>query len=337
MIEISNYTNSKILLDASLNQVLNQIPEAYHNAVVIITDTNVFQFHGDQFPTVPVITIGLTEKIKTQATVDFIIEELLKIGVDRHWYLVGIGGGIVCDITGYVASIYMRGLRFGYVPTSLLAQVDASVGGKTGINFQGYKNMIGVFIQPDFVLCDFDVLKTLPIQEVKNGLIEAIKHGMISSPDLFDFIESNVEGILTLNPEDIQCIVGNSVRIKSTIVSEDEFEKGERKKLNLGHSYGHAIESLSGMSHGAAVAIGLVKAVKLSIEKGYCSSETLERLMALLVRLEMDTESAFPLERIVQYMEKDKKRNIDLIDFIFIQTIGRTFVKGIPFDQLLKI
>lgn len=337
MIEINKYTNSKIVIGASLNQLLNYIPEAYHNAVVIITDTNVHQFHGTQFPDVPVITIGLAEKIKTQETVDFIIEELLKIEADRHWYVVGIGGGIVCDIAGYVASIYMRGIRFGYVPTSLLAQVDASVGGKTGINFQGFKNMIGVFSQPNFVLCDFDVLKTLPTQEVKNGLVEAIKHGIISSPDLFDFIESNVEDILRLTPSIIQHVVDHSVRIKTALVTVDELEKGERKKLNLGHSYGHAIESLSGISHGAAVAIGLVNAAKLSMKLGHCDKETLERLIALLDRLEMDTVSELPLESIVRHMKKDKKRNKDKIDFVFIKTIGQTFVKGISFDQLLKI
>jgi len=305
--------------------------------MVIITDLNVKKFHENKFPNTPAITIGLTEKIKTQITVDYVVSELLKIGADRHWFLVGIGGGIVCDITGYVGSIYMRGIKFGYVPTSLLAQVDASIGGKTGINFQGYKNVIGVFNQPYFVICDLDVLQTLPVDELKNGLIEAIKHGLISSLSLFEFIEANWPKILKGDKAVIHHIVLSSIEIKSKIVTLDELEKGERKKLNLGHSYGHAIESLSAISHGRAVAIGLMYAANLSVEMGFCFTDVSKRIESVLHALKMETTCTLPMGEIVQHMLKDKKRKQDGIDFVFINNIGEVTINTIDFKLLMDI
>lgn len=337
MIEIHNYKKSRIAVNESIKNLLNYIPTEFHKSLVIITDTNVSKFHQDKFPDVPVITIGLTEKIKTQQTVDFIIKKLLELGADRHFYLVGIGGGIVCDITGYTASIYMRGIRFAYVPTSLLAQVDASIGGKTGVNFENYKNIIGVFNQPDFVLCDFGILKTLPKEEIKNGLIEAIKHGIISSPELFEFIENNSGKILDLDRESIHKIVLESIQIKSEVVTLDEFEKGERKKLNLGHSFGHAIESLAQISHGTAVAIGLVYAAKLSAELNYCSADIPLRITKLIQTLGIQHKTQLPMKELLSNMQKDKKRNHDKIDYVFIQKIGKTTVIPITFKELHEI
>jgi len=337
MITIQNYDKSKIMVGESICNLLDYVPIDYHNSMVIITDLNVKKFHKNKFPNSHVITIGLTEKIKTQNTIDYVINELLKMGADRHWFLVGVGGGIVCDITGYVASIYMRGVKFGYVPTSLLAQVDASIGGKTGINFQGYKNIIGVFNQPDFVICDLDLLKTLPVEELKNGLIEAIKHGLINSLSLFEFIEANWSKILKGDTAAIYQIVLNSIEIKSKLVNLDELEKGERKKLNLGHSYGHAIESLKSISHGRAVAIGLVYAAKLSVKMGFSIIDISERIETLLHALKMETTCTLPMEEIVQHMKKDKKRKQDGIDFVFIKNIGAVTVKFIDFKLLMDV
>ena len=337
MIAIKNYDKSKIMVGESINNLLDYVPQEYHNSMVIITDLNVEKFHKNKFPNAPVITIGLIEKVRTQTTVDYIVSELLKIGADRHWFLVGIGGGIVCDITGYVGSVYMRGVKFGYVPTSLLAQVDASVGGKTGINFQNYKNIIGVFNQPQFVICDLDVLKTLPVEELKNGLVEAIKHGLINSLSLFEFIESNWSKIVEGDKAALYHIVLTSIEIKSKIVILDEFEKGERKKLNLGHSYGHAIESLSGISHGSAVAIGLVFAVNLSVKMGFCSTEVVRRIETLLHALKMETVCALPKEELIQHVLKDKKRKQDEIDFVFINNIGGVVVNVVSFELLMDM
>jgi len=231
----------------------------------------------------------------------------------------------------------MRGIKFGYVPTSLLAQVDASIGGKTGINFQGYKNIIGVFNQPQFVICDLDVLQTLPVEELKNGLIEAVKHGLINSPSLFEFIEANWPRILEGDKGAISHIVVNSIEIKSKIVTLDELERGERKKLNLGHSYGHAIESLSAISHGRAVAIGLMYAANLSVEMGFCFTDVPEKIETLLHALKMETTCTLPMEEIVQHMLKDKKRKQDEIDFVFINNIGEVTINSIDFKLLMDM
>ena len=163
---------------------------------------------------------------------------------DRASFIVGIGGGIVCDVTGYAASTYLRGLKFGFVASTLLAQVDAAVGGKNGVNWEGYKNMIGVFNQPDFVICDPLLLRTLPRREVLSGMAEVVKHALIADAGLFSYLEENGSGVLDLRPEVMERLVCDSVRIKSSIVNRDEREKGERRLLNFGHTFGHALEKV---------------------------------------------------------------------------------------------
>lgn len=335
MTTIKEYEKSKIIVGGSLNNLMSLIPKD-NSGVVIITDTNVGALYSDNFPKVPVITIGIGEGIKTQRTANQIINELITIGADRHTFLIGIGGGVVCDITGYVASIFMRGVRFGYVPTSLLAQIDASVGGKTGVNFKGFKNIIGAFSQPDFVLCDFTVLNTLPPDEIKNGLVEAIKHGIISSPSLFEFIEKNIEKAIDLDRGVIEYIITNSIRIKTHIVNSDEFEIGVRKTLNLGHTYGHAIESISKIPHGRAVGIGLVYASKLSQQHSFCSSRITERISGLLEKMELETSSKLRTKRIVNHLSKDKKRFNNELDFVFIKNIGQVEIARVPILSLLN-
>ena len=210
--------------------------------VVVITDTHVDQLYHEQFPAGEVITIGTGEEVKNLDTVRDIYSRLISLQADRSTFILGIGGGVVCDISGYVASTYMRGLNFGYVPTTLLAQVDASVGGKTGVNLEGYKNLVGVFNQPEFVLCDGRLLETLPQREVLCGMAEIIKHAAIADMDLFEFLEQNYENAIQLDEDIIEKLIYDSVVIKSAIVNRDETEKGERRKLNFGHTFGHAIE-----------------------------------------------------------------------------------------------
>ncbi|MEA1949641.1 MAG: 3-dehydroquinate synthase family protein, partial [Thermodesulfobacteriota bacterium] len=209
--------------------------------VVIITDVNVKRFYQNNFPPHPVITIQTGEKIKNLDTVRSIYGELVELGVDRSTVIIGIGGGIVCDITGFVASTFLRGVKFGFVSSTLLSQVDASVGGKNGVNFKGYKNMVGVFSQPEFVICDLNLLNTLPQKEVLCGLAEIVKHAAIGDGDLFEYLEEHYRKALALDSAVIERLVYDSVVIKSAIVNKDEKEKGERRKLNFGHTFGHAI------------------------------------------------------------------------------------------------
>jgi len=229
---------------ANLHSYLN------HKRVIIITDDNVAGFYEKDFSKADVIRIGTGEGVKTLETVERIYQQLIKLEADRSVFLVGIGGGIVCDVTGFVASTYLRGVSFGYVPTTLLAQVDASVGGKTGVNFMGYKNMVGVFNQPAFVICDPGVLKTLPQRDLISGFAEIVKHAAIADELYFTYLEKNAANALALDPEVLEQIIYDSVVIKADIVNRDEMEKGERRKLNFGHTFGHAVEKTAGISHG---------------------------------------------------------------------------------------
>jgi 3-dehydroquinate synthase len=261
----------------------------------------------------------------------------MEMGADRGTFILGIGGGIVCDITGFAASIYLRGLTFGFISTTLLSQVDASVGGKNGVNFDGYKNMVGVFNQPDFVICDIDMLKTLPEKELLNGCAEIVKHGAIADKDLFAYLEKNYQGIFNLNINVIEKVVYDSIMIKSEIVNRDEREKGERRKLNFGHTIGHAIEKVIGISHGEAVGIGMVVAARLSEKKGLLTSEDMVRIETLLGNLKLPTEISTDPEKLFEAMTKDKKREGDSIHFVLLEGIGQAVIEEISIKELKAV
>jgi len=253
---------------------------------------------------------------------------------DRSSFIVGIGGGVVCDIAGFVASIYLRGVRFGFVSTTLLSQVDASVGGKNGVNLGGYKNMMGVFNQPEFVICDMDLLKTLPERELLSGLAEIIKHAAIGDPKLFSYLEENYEKALKLDPQVIEKLVSDSIDIKSSIVNWDEKEKGARRKLNFGHTFGHAIEKTAGISHGEAVSVGMVIASELSKKKGYLSPEETEKIVTLLKKLKLPYRIQIDHSGVLDALKKDKKRNGSSIHFVLLRAIGEAVVERISIKEL---
>lgn len=301
---------------------------------VIITDTQVRQYYEKIFPPCPVITVGIGEKIKTLETVGSILEQLIAYEADRSVFLLGIGGGIVCDITGFVASIYLRGVNFGFVASTLLAQVDASVGGKNGVNIKGYKNMAGVFNQPEFVICDPELLKTLPEKEIKCGFAEIVKHAVIADKAMFEFLEKNYRGALALDTEIIEKSVYDSVRIKASVVNRDEKEKGERRKLNFGHTLGHAIEKTAGVPHGEAVSAGMVAASMLSVKKGLLSEADAKRIENLLVNLGLPAEIATDKQKVMDALGKDKKREGDIVHFVLLKGIGNAVVEKISVKEL---
>jgi 3-dehydroquinate synthase len=323
--------SSKVLFGQGLDQLPAFIPAG---RTVIITDTNVGRLYGTRFPKAPVITIGTGEGHKTLATVQEIYKALLEFEVDRSWTVVGIGGGIVCDVTGFAASTYLRGLSFGFVASTLLAQVDASVGGKNGVNFKAYKNMVGLFRQPDFVLCDLEMLKTLPRAELASGFAEIVKHAAIADEAYFDFIEANAETALALDPAVLAHLVRRSVQIKAAVVAKDEHESGERRKLNFGHTIGHAIEKISGISHGHAVSIGMVLAARLSQDQTALPAAETARLTALLERLKLPVGSALDQTQVLKALAKDKKRQQAHIHFVCLERIGRAVVQNIPLMSL---
>jgi 3-dehydroquinate synthase len=225
-------------------------------------------------------------------------------------------------------------LRFGFVASTLLAQVDASVGGKNGVNFSGYKNLVGVFRQPEFVICDLELLKTLPQKEVRCGLAEIVKHAAIGDPDLFLYLEKNYQKALGLDAEIIQKLVYDSIRLKSSIVNQDEKERGQRKKLNFGHTFGHAIEKTTGAPHGEAVSVGMVLAATLSVKRGLLAPQEAERIEKLLQKLKLPTRFQTAEGQLIDALKKDKKRKGDRIDFVLLHGLGNAVVEEISLKEL---
>ena len=333
IIEVNTDTKvSRILIGERLNNLVNYLPET---KVVIITDTNLLHHYRSRFPdNCEIIEIGLGEKNKTLDTLHVIFQKFVESEVDRSSFVVGIGGGIVCDVAGFAASIFMRGLKFGFVSTTLLSQVDASVGGKNGVNFQGFKNMIGVFNQPEFVICDEELFSTLDEKEFRAGFAEIVKAGAIKNAGLFGYLEDHADKALKYDPEVLNTLVYESVKIKANVVEEDEREKGERRKLNFGHTFAHAIEKQTGMLHGEAVSIGMVLAAELSVKLGLLTFEEKNRITKLLKNLRLPVSINTDLMTLFKAMKQDKKREGDSIHLVLLEKIGSAVIKKVSYRQL---
>lgn len=322
---------SQLIVGERLANLSRYIPDG---RPIIITDENVQRIYGSRFPDADVITIGCGENNKTMETLAKIYARLIELEADRSAYIVGIGGGIVGDVTGFAASTYMRGVRFGFVASTLLAQVDATVGGKNGVNFEGYKNMVGVFNQPDFVIIDIELLKTLPPEEIACGLAEIVKHACIADADYFDDIESHIDEINALDESVMLHIVHQSVIIKANVVNQDEREAGERRKLNFGHTLGHAFEKTLGISHGEAVSAGMILAAELSVHRGVLSESALQRIKTLLKKLKLPVVIDFDRAAVFDALKKDKKRQRETIHFILLKEIGQAIVETITIEEI---
>jgi 3-dehydroquinate synthase len=228
----------------------------------------------------------------------------------------------------------MRGVRFGFVSTTLLSQVDASVGGKNGVNFGGYKNIVGIFNQPQFVICDQQLLQTLPPEEFHSGFAEIVKHGAIADDQLFSYLEQNWARALAHDPVVIEKVVHESVIIKATIVDRDATEQGERRKLNFGHTLGHAIEKVLQVSHGEAVSAGMVLASKLSENNGYLQADDTARLSSLLEKFNLPVRLNFNRQSVMEAVGKDKKREGESLKFVLLKKIGEAVVSEISMRDL---
>jgi 3-dehydroquinate synthase len=322
---------SRILVGEKLRNLAKYLPGT---KTVIITDTNVSRLYKKYFPPCQVIEIGLGEKNKTIDTLNYIFARFVKHEVDRSSFIVGIGGGIVCDVAGFAASIFMRGLRFGFVSTTLLSQVDASVGGKNGVNFEGYKNMIGTFSQPEFVICDSEMLKTLDKRQFVAGFAEIVKAGAIKDENVFEYLENNFKKALNMDSDVINRLVYDSVLIKSKVVEADEKEKGERRKLNFGHTFAHSFEKLTGMLHGEAVSAGMVLASKLSQNLGLIKETDCKRIRSLLENLGLPVTVNTDMSDIFKIMKQDKKREGDALHLVLLEKIGNAITKKVSLKQL---
>lgn len=285
---------------------------------------------------VAVIEIPDGEEFKNAATLETIYDRLLEEGLDRGAFIVALGGGVVGDMAGYAAATFLRGIPFVQVPTTLLSQVDSSVGGKTGINHPRGKNLIGAFYQPKLVLIDLATLDTLPPREYLCGLAEALKYGIVLDRKLFQFIEAEVGAIRSLDKTVLQQMVSASCRIKASVVERDERESGLRAVLNYGHTIGHAVETLTEYrtyKHGEAVAIGMAQIARLSLNRGLATPEETERIITLMHALGFLLDlPMFPIDAYVEIIGHDKKKRDDGVNFIFNSGIG-----GFVIDKVTDI
>lgn len=320
-----------IYLDATFNLLTKLVDRK--NAV-IVTDENIFSKHRSKFKNWNVITLKPGEQYKIQLTADAIIEQLIEFQADRSTTLIGVGGGVITDLTGYVASIYMRGIRFGFVPTTLLAMVDASIGGKNGVDVGAYKNLVGSIRQPSFLLYDYSFLKTLPEMEWSNGFAEIIKHACIFDNRLFDLLKNYSLDKIKKDKKLLASIVAKNVSLKLAVVKKDEFEKGDRKLLNFGHTLGHALETQYDLTHGQAVALGMVFAAWLS-EKIIGLKKSSE-IIQVLGQYKLPTFASFDADRVFNVLVMDKKRVSNTMHFILLDRIGKGVVHPIKLNQLQK-
>ena len=305
------------------------------NTAIIITDENVYNAHPKRFRNWNCIVLKPGEEFKEQSTVDEVINQLIEMEADRKTILVGVGGGVITDITGYVASVYMRGISFGFIPTSLLAMVDASIGGKNGIDVGVYKNMVGVIRQPKFILHDMVFLNSLPENEWKNGFAEIIKHAAIKDAIMFRELETNSLKKYRRRQKSICELVQRNALIKTRVVQHDEFEKGERRLLNFGHTLGHALENQYELSHGQAISIGMTYASMIS--QKIIGFKEPDRVANLLLKYDLPTFADFDKQRVFDVLKMDKKRENKEMNYVMLEKIGKGVVKSIQLDELEQI
>lgn len=323
---------SGIIVGGRWEAVVKLLPE---RGVIIITDKNVFELYGKNFPRYPVLKISPGEGSKQLKVIEQLAKKLLKYGVDRGGFILAIGGGVVCDISGFLASIYMRGIRTGYVSTSLLSQVDASTGGKNGVDLGGVKNIIGTIRQPEFVICDTTMLRTLPGDEYLSGLAELIKTGLIGDKEIIEMVENNHESVMLRERDLLSRLVARSVRFKASVVSEDEKETGLRRILNFGHTFGHAIELHENVKHGFAVTSGMALAARFSLEEGLLVRSDYDRIMNLLQKYNLLSGYRVGWIDMEQLLMHDKKKSGSDLHFVFLEGIGKPLVKKIPLRTII--
>jgi 3-dehydroquinate synthase len=314
------------------------LPHLKRKQVAIVTNTTVAPLYLAMLTEplkragVDVIPIVLPdgEAYKNTDTLNLIYDALLKNRSERNTTLIALGGGVIGDLTGYAAATYLRGVPFIQVPTTLLSQVDSSVGGKTGINHPLGKNMIGAFYQPQLVLADIDTLNTLPERELSAGLAEVIKYGLIRDAAFFEWLEANMHRLMALDAEALNYAIYRSCENKAEVVAADEREAGERALLNLGHTFGHAIENAMGYGvwlHGEAVAAGTMMAADLSRRMGWLQEEDVSRIAAIFEAANLPTDPpALGVDRYLDLMGLDKKVVDGKIRFILQQAIGKSVI-----------
>jgi len=305
--------------------------------LIFICDERLIELYPEISFLKPIIKIHANENNKSLQFIDLIYQKLVEFEADKHTIIVSIGGGIISDIAGFLASTFYRGMPLILIPTTLLAMIDAAIGGKNGLNFGKHKNQIGTIRQPEKIIIDNRFLRTLPNEQIKSGMAEVIKHGIISGVDLFSEIQQpeNIEqwnkGVFS------DKWIKKIMQVKINIVINDEFENGNRKILNFGHTLGHILEMQENISHGEAVSLGIIIAAKLSANLKKCTQKTVDQLIKALSLFNLPINSNYNIQNIVKHLESDKKKEGSKINYIFIENIGHVVVEQIPIEKLKKL
>lgn len=310
--------------------IIDHLPK--ERKIIVIIDSKIKELYGTNFK-YPQIVINASEQEKSFTGIEKITQQLLDLEADRGTFILAIGGGTLTDLAGFVASIFMRGIDFAYVPTTLLAQVDAAIGGKTAINFEGFKNILGVVKQPEFTIISPAFLKSLSEKEIREGVAEILKTLLLRDKNAFRQCNKifKQEGV---SVESLGDLPFKTAQIKASIVEKDPFEKGERILLNLGHTFAHALEKLTGISHGEAVGTGLVLASKLSVKLGLLSKKESDFISETIAFAGLPVKSPVEPTQLAEYMKKDKKRDNRTIRFVLLQGIGSPVVYNIGIESL---
>lgn len=352
MIRVNLSSNSyNIYIDRGILQKIGDIlvQEKKPCRSLLITDTNIEKIYGNIVTeslirnkfNVRIVSLKPGEDQKTLETAITLYDACFDHKLDRHSMIIALGGGVVGDISGFVASTFMRGIPFIQIPTSLLAQVDSSIGGKVAVNHPKGKNMIGSFYQPKAVFIDTDTLSTLPAVEFVVGLVEVIKYGVIRNAELFEYIEKHLYDILQLDHAALLKIIADSCQIKTGVVEEDEKEVYLRAILNYGHTIGHAIETLTNYNkyrHGEAIAIGMLYATKIAVEIGLTNNKAYERQLSLIKRLGLPLTVDLKPGDIIKTLYTDKKVISGKLRFILPKKIGEVVISdGVTEEILYKI
>lgn len=344
-----------VIAPNSIEYLAEFLGQKNYSKIFVITDENVANLHLPKLRevlaktkiTTEVITTAAGEQTKSFTQLAKICEEILAKGIDRKSLIVAFGGGVIGDLSGFIASILLRGIDFIQVPTTLLAAVDSSVGGKTAINSESGKNLIGSFYQPQLVLCDLNFLKTLPLRELKSGYAEVVKYGFIFDENFFEFLEKNYAKIFAFDVETLQKIIARSCEIKAEIVGRDEKENGERALLNFGHTFGHIFETETKYSaeilHGEAVALGMAMAARMSQNFAMISENDCVRIQSHLENCGFVTDykkirNMWNEENLISHLYKDKKNEGGNLTFILLKKIGAAVIKkSVELNEFKKI
>ncbi|TVR96521.1 MAG: 3-dehydroquinate synthase [Wenzhouxiangellaceae bacterium] len=350
VIEVSHARGSyPVYVGQGLLGMASILERHLHGRILAVSDEHVAKLYLDRLrPTLARrahqrhLVLPAGEEHKTVASWQRIVDELVKLRAQRDATVLALGGGVIGDMAGFAAACYMRGIEVVQLPTTLLAQVDASVGGKTGVNHVEGKNLIGAFHQPSAVIADTDTLTTLDPRDYRAGLAEVVKYGAIRDPDFFTWLESHAEALNARVPSSLMEAVFQSVRNKAEVVAADELEAGQRAMLNFGHTFGHALETATAYReyrHGEAVAIGMNLATRLSELLGLCESGTASRMSVLLERLGLPTRlpAGTDPDRLLNLMRLDKKNRADQIRLILLDGIGQARILPCPADDIREV